>query len=503
MSSLRLGKAAYLLLWIISAAIYASLLAVFSGQLTLFSGDIGSARFILGTIAGVLAAFLGLLLTVPLIALQMATGRYGYRVYDAFFSWRTLVVLLIFIASILYPVIGLFLLDTGDPSRIVSIGMVLTIGSLSLAVPYIWTIKNILKTDALVDLYADSAIASIGKGESGNAEEKVEILFNIMSIALEARDTSTFQHVLRRLFDIWRSRPKLSVHDTLSIRLSGHFETACSFNETLAKNGLNTLIQIITDARKSGDKEAWGQAIGLIEDLCSTLPPDTCSGLRLYCVEMIGSLGKLTGETEPDIALRIIGALSGSVGIVNTNPYTASRAIRWITWILQDLRTADAFFNIVDIFEKLLNDPSIELEPEVRRIVSQELYHLCEVTAFETFNAEAKADMLNYLIPRLPFSSDETFVSLLALAGARTVSAKGRLKKLEPKIADKLCEIIENSPIEKDVFLREVFRDARSRAEGLNLDIPILKFERRAIRRLNARSQLQPQPQNSQTITAD
>jgi len=492
LSSLRSEKAAHLLLWIIPAATYAGLLAVFSGQLSLFSGDIGSARFILGTFAGVLAAFLGLLLTVPLIALQMVASRYGYRVYEAFFKWRTLIVFLIFIASLLYPVIGLFFLDTVGPSQIVSAGIVLTVSSLSLAVPHIWTIKNMLKTDTLIDLYADSAIASIGKEETRNAEEKVEVLFGIMSAALEARDTSTFQHCLRRLFDIWRSRPKFSLQSNLAIRVSGYFDTACSHSETLAKNGLDTFIQIISDAQRSGDREAWNDAIALIEDLCfslspdtcSSLSPDTCSSLRLYCVETIGSLGKRVAEEEPDFALRTIEALAGKVGTVNTTTYTASWALRWITWVLQSLRTSKAFYHVVDIFSDLLKDPFNELGPEVRRIAGEELYYLCEVTAYETFKPKARAEMLNYLIPRLPPSSNKTFVSLLVLAGARTIAAEGELKKLQPKITNKLCEIIGASPVESDAFLREVFRDARSRAEGLNLDASILKFEQRTIKKL-------------------
>ncbi len=452
-------------------------IAVLSGGLRFFSGDIESARFILGTIAGVLAVLWALLMTVPFIALQMFVSRYGSRIYETIINRRVAIFLLVFAISFLYPVAGLFVLHLSDASKIVSIGAILAGMTVFLTIPYVWMIKDSLRTETLIDLYADSAITAISREDSKSAEDSVEMLFSLTNRAIGETDLSTFRHCVIRLLDIWKSKPKLAVHRIIGLRFAGQLEMACNNNETVARYGLDALINIINNASESKDRETWGNTLNLIEDLCDSLQPNSCLGLRLHWVEILGGLGKLVASNDPDLSLRIADALAGPLGTNNTVSYTASRSIRWVVWIFESLGSLETFCHVVDVLDGLLNNPAKELDPEFRRTVIEELYHLGQIATFRVRGSD-RAGMLEYLIPKLPSTTNETQTALLPILGAYTIAEEEELKELQPKIVTRLLELAETSRMDNQQYLRRLFLGSVSAARRMNLDLPISEFEK-------------------------
>ncbi len=481
-SYLQSEEGARTLSWALPVII-ASLLqiAAFFGGLRLFSGDLGSARFILGTIAGVLAALLALLLTVPLIALQMVVSRYGSRIYENIVDREVVILLLVFILSLLYPIAGLSVLHLSDPSKIVSTGIIYASMSVFLTVPYIWRIKDKLKPETLIDSYANSAISAIKMEDSRSAEEKVDAILELANRAIGETDRSVFSYCVIKLFEVWKSRPRLAVHNILELKFAGLLQMACTYNEMVARHGVDTLINIISDASESRDRETWGGAMNLIESVCSAIQPNTSTGLRLHWVETIGGFGKLVASADPDLSLRIIDALAGPLGIENTTTYTASRSIRWIGWIFESLVSLEAFRHIVDLFDQLLNDPSEDIDPELRGTIVGEMYRLCQLAAFRIRGPD-RVGMLNHLVPKLPPTPNQSLLILLPLIGANTITEKEELKDLQPKVLTKLWEFAGSSRIEEQLYLKDLFEEARSAARRMNLDLPIGEFEQIATR---------------------
>ncbi|UCD72764.1 MAG: hypothetical protein JSW01_04745, partial [Candidatus Bathyarchaeota archaeon] len=350
-----------------------------------------------------------------------------------------------------------------------------------LTIPYIWRIKDKLKPETLIDSYTDSAIGAIKREDSRSAEENVDAILELANKAIGQTDRPIFSYCVMKLFEVWKSSPRLPVHNILGIKFAGLLQMACTHNEMVARHGVDTLINIISDASESNDREAWGGAINLIESLCSSIQPNTCTGLRLHWVETIGGFGKLAASEDPDLSLRIVDALAGPLGTENTTAYTASRSIRWIGWIFESLVSLEAFRQIVDLFDQLLNDPSEDIDPELRGTIIGEMYRLCQLAAFRIRNPD-KAAMLEHLVPKLPPTPNQSLLILLPLIGANTLTEKEELKDLQPKVLTKLWEFAGSSRMEEQLYLKDLFEEARSAARRMNLDLPIADFEQIAIR---------------------
>jgi len=463
--------------WLIPVVAAIILLAgVFLGGIELVSGDLESGRSTLGILAGVFGPIIVLVLTIPLIPLQAAAIRYGSSIYEIFYDQQTFSLLILLIASGVSPIIGLFILNNSNLNQVLGSVIVLTIMMISFIPVYIWDIKEKLRAENLVDRNARLAIEEMQKGNLERAEKGVDVIFTISGRTIMTGESATFHHCLLSMLEIWRVRPRLSIHDHLVRTLASQFELACSRDQMIVRGGVETLINKATQTDESGERAFSIAAIELIDALFSNLPPETCEDLRSYSIELLGSLGRKVSQDDPELSLRIIDALAGSIGIIGASQYSASRAIRWILLIFERLESPEALFHITDIFDGLLAPSVLEIEWETEERLIEGFYNLFRILLFDIDRTES-VEMLEYILPRLPSSPRQDLVAFLAILGGYTVE-ESRLKEMQPLVASKLNRYAEISRIDRKRYLSSIFTIARRMAGRMEIDLEsVSEFE--------------------------
>lgn len=143
----------------------------------LFSGEVGSARAVLGTIAGSLITVTGVVFSVTIVTLQLASTQFTPRVMRGFIADRTnQTVLAIFIGTFTYTLLVLGGLgspglgDEGVPVIAVSLSLVLLLVSVGALILFInrsaqsVQVSTILRREAQQALDRDEGIFPAGVG---------------------------------------------------------------------------------------------------------------------------------------------------------------------------------------------------------------------------------------------------------------------------------------------------------------------------------------------------
>jgi hypothetical protein len=133
----------------------------------LFSFDVDTLQNALGNMAQVVAAILGIVITVVSIVVQLAATRYTPRLADMFFRDRTnLGVLGFFVVACINAVwVSVSVAHTFLPKVSIIFTMVLVTASLLIMVPYFAYVFDFLDPDRVVGRIQEGAVASaLGRG---------------------------------------------------------------------------------------------------------------------------------------------------------------------------------------------------------------------------------------------------------------------------------------------------------------------------------------------------
>ena len=119
-------------------------------NLCLFTGDLDSARYLLSAIAQAQAAIIALVVTLTLVAVQLASQAYSPRVMDLFRSFRNYpfwLLLLLYFVSIMYDVAILGTLNkmNDPPENRISFAVFLTGFAIFALIPYIRNVITCLE----------------------------------------------------------------------------------------------------------------------------------------------------------------------------------------------------------------------------------------------------------------------------------------------------------------------------------------------------------------------
>lgn len=138
-----------------------------SPSLFLYGGDAASARSLLGAIASALLTFTGLVFSVTMLVLQLASSQLSPRVMRTFLQDRgNQVVLGVFVGTLVYAILILRAVrsppDAFVPELSIWISLLLLLGSVAAFIYYIHHMANAIRATHVMDRVAAETRAAIG-----------------------------------------------------------------------------------------------------------------------------------------------------------------------------------------------------------------------------------------------------------------------------------------------------------------------------------------------------
>ena len=154
----------------------------FGDQDLLFSGNAGSARSLLGTIATAMISVTGLVFSITIVVLQLASSQFTPRLLGDFLRRRIVQVTLgIFTSSFLYALAVLRSVRGGDdtaefvPQLSVTFAFVLVLASVALFFAFIQHITQTIQVDQTIDRIQRSAAVEMGRGWPDGTDDSPEL----------------------------------------------------------------------------------------------------------------------------------------------------------------------------------------------------------------------------------------------------------------------------------------------------------------------------------------
>jgi Predicted membrane protein (DUF2254) len=257
---------------------------------TIFDQDIDQARNTLGGLGEVMAAVLGLALTVSSIIVQLAATRFTPHITSLFFRARTnLGILGFFVTSSIYVLwVNFSLGDHYLPHWGVLFSMLLMTASLLLLFPYFAYVFNFLDPEKIVARIMDDGLAASTplRGRAGQATdtrqmravEAIEHLANIGLNALQQKDKGIAQDAIDSLceFGIRYGETKAAMRQD--------WHRIASWNRQ-SPDFVSLSDDAVDDLRKRGTWLEWklmrqyqmlfGEGLGQIKDTCYLIAIDT------------------------------------------------------------------------------------------------------------------------------------------------------------------------------------------------------------------------------------
>lgn len=126
----------------------------------LYSGGTDGAREVLGTIASSMITVAGVVFSITIVSLQLASTQFGPRILANFVRDRTQQATLgTFVSGFLYSLLVLRVIRTDAPSSVphlsVTVAVVLAVAGLSVLIYFIHRVATMIQAPNLVDSIAD------------------------------------------------------------------------------------------------------------------------------------------------------------------------------------------------------------------------------------------------------------------------------------------------------------------------------------------------------------
>ncbi len=207
------------------AVIIVALFVIHRSPYTLFGGSADSARYLLSALAQSQAAIVTIVITLTLVAVQLASQTYSPRIMDLFLkSFAFWILLLFYSLSIMYDFILLDMITERNINSfgcLVDFGVILMAGTFSALFLYVKGAIEQLKPDTFIKRLGGDVrkelktfLEAIHKRYIGNKnnysprllnekEDKILPLIDITKKAIRIDDLTTARHGIKELRDIW------------------------------------------------------------------------------------------------------------------------------------------------------------------------------------------------------------------------------------------------------------------------------------------------------------
>ena len=339
------------------AVIIAALLVIYFSPCNLFGGSADSARYLLSALAQSQAAIVAIVVTLTLVAVQLASQTYSPRVMDLFLkNWQFWSLLLIYGISIMYDVVLLSMIPPISANEtlnvtfpilrmvlgievLIFVGLVLmtaTFSALFLHVGY--TMKKLKPKSIIKELSEEidvkSFVEKVSKrcrGDSGDGgsrevtedEDQVLPLVDVTKRAIRADDLATAKYGVYKLKDICK--------DILNGK-----EYKEERNDILRcfRSHLEDIGKV---ASYHGDERTVCEAAGALHELADIAIENGLEDENIKCVSLaLYYIGNSSAERRlMDATTGVINALGG-VGVSAAGKHlqattgTAIDSLRWV-----------------------------------------------------------------------------------------------------------------------------------------------------------------------------
>lgn len=167
-----------------------------------FPGEADTARSILSTIAGVMITFTGLVFSITVLVLQLASQQYTPRVLRTFMQDRiSKVALGLFVATFVYSVAVLWRVGPGElPALSIGVAIAFVLASIGVFVQYISHVTNAIQVSSIINRVAEEARGAIDdvfrdESDRGDDERVASAELGRASEVIDAPRPGMIQHV--------------------------------------------------------------------------------------------------------------------------------------------------------------------------------------------------------------------------------------------------------------------------------------------------------------------
>ncbi|PRY58107.1 putative membrane protein [Knoellia remsis] len=166
-------------------------------QTFLFNGNAGSARSLLGTIASAMISVTGLVFSITMVVMQLASSQFTPRLLGDFLRSRIVQVTLgVFTSSFLFALVVLRSVRGGDdgpefvPQLSVTFAFVLVLASVALFFAFIHHITQSIQVDRTIDRIQRTTAAELGDGWPDDTDDEPQASWepDERPYAISARD---------------------------------------------------------------------------------------------------------------------------------------------------------------------------------------------------------------------------------------------------------------------------------------------------------------------------
>lgn len=187
--------------WLLAAALIIT--AVYASQAFYGNIVISTSSTLFNILFQILCTILILVFNIVLVAAQIGS-RYSQETMDLIFSKYTILYMFSYLMSILFCLYGLS--DRSENINIVRMGNILAIMNFSLLIPFIYTVKEKLKTRNLLTMLSKRVIEA--KKKDKPFEKYLNAIDNIIYSSYKDLDFETFNEGIRKLLTIYIEIPE-------------------------------------------------------------------------------------------------------------------------------------------------------------------------------------------------------------------------------------------------------------------------------------------------------
>lgn len=367
-------------LWARRLALYFSLGAVVILALhiafsyfNLLHTDVDSARYMLSALVQGEAAIVALVVTLSLVAVQLAAQSYSARVIEVFRRTPDLWILMgIYGIAIFYGLGVLKLIERANPQvgrlsnleGYVAFSYYLGVFAFVALVPYIWNTLNLLKPSTVINMLAEritnQSILSIEKSVD---DDPILPIIDIVRSSLIKYDHDTLREGLRAIKDrvnnilkneIFR-KDRISTGEFLFKSVTSEGEVKYHFEKDKGKEFNHIFAHISRIGKLAASNKNEDSTIEVITTLREngmTAAKQKLEEATSYAVHALGEVGKASAEQKLNYAtLRAVNALE-EIGI------TAATELKFVimTWDVE--QAIEAIKKLAD--EQKLDDYYLE-----------------------------------------------------------------------------------------------------------------------------------------------
>lgn len=310
----------------------------------IFSGDHQSAQYLLSGIGQAMGAIFAFAFTIPLIAIQIAAGKYSLRIFKFFFNKWIVLFIVSFLVMIFFPFLILSQIDlrSNIPTLFIDIDLVITGPLLFLLIPYFVFIMECFKPETLVNKLvreSEDVISKIKikKGvikakEKERLSNNVITLYDLANISIRDVDTPTLRITVWSILTLMIKSESNEAFKEFQEEMQNYFEALVESTFRIGSTKMLTmaLYSVLVDKFNAGHTEITKKAINKLYYVgLYSLEYDKRKDAEAVC-QALFSTSDITRSKNLELAL-MSTSFCNAIGISALRPNEPELRYKWNT----------------------------------------------------------------------------------------------------------------------------------------------------------------------------